>query len=324
MSYTFTEHRTDGIATTFPFQFAGKDKAYLRASDIVVFMKLEGSWLEVSGWALSGTNQITFITPPAASTEINLRIRRIVPKVNPYAEFARGVTLDMRSLNFAFIQNLQVSQELMDGFFPDGFFYKEDLNMGGNRILNLADGVDTTDAVNLGQLKAVDDKHTQWNQEQDIILEGLKVAAGSSTSNRTVPWVYKAKGGELVLSPPYIFTNALVYINGVLQYELMGAISIANNKITFAEKLTTGDDILVLAGSRTAAPEDTEAEFAVTVTEGQTTVNLGVPVTSAVVYLDGLKQPQTAYSIQGTKLVFTEELPGCNLTALATIQSGGA
>lgn len=323
MSYTFTEHMTDGVQVTFPFQFAGKDKAYLRATDVVVYLLQSGVWTEVTNWSLSGTNQITFLTPPAASTVINLRIRRIVPKVDPYAEFARGVTLDMRSLNYSFIQNLQVSQELMDGFFPVGFFYKEDLNMGFNHIINLAPGVNPNDAVNYKQLDDLDKKHTTWNQQQDTILAGLLASQGNGTAHRTVPWVYTAVGGETVVTPPYTFTSALVYINGVLQYELKGAITIANNKITFAEPLKAGWEVLTLIGSRTAAPDDGTGEINVDVAKGQTIVPLGVTVASVTAYLDGLKQPQSAYSVVGQTLVFTEALPKCKLSALVVIPAGG-
>lgn len=323
MSYTFTEHTTDGVQVTFPFQFAGKDKAYLRATDVVVYLLLSGVWTEVTNWSLSGTNQITFLTPPAASTVVNMRIRRIVPKVDPYAEFARGVTLDMRSLNYSFIQNLQVSQELMDGFFPTGFFYKEDLNMGFNHIINLAPGVNPNDAVNFKQLDDIDKKHTTWNQQQDLILDGLLASAGAGTAHRTVPWVYTAVGGETEVIPPYTFTAALVYINGVLQYELKGAITITNNKIVFAEPLVAGWEVLTLIGSRTAAPDDGAGEINRTIAEGQTIVPLGVEVAAITVYLDGLKQPGDAYTISGTNLTFTEALPACKFSALAVIPAGG-
>ncbi|AIM51264.1 tail fiber protein [Lelliottia phage phD2B] len=324
MSFTFTEHTTDGIQTTFPFRFAGKDKAYLRASDIVVYLKVGGVWTEARNWALSGTNQITFTTAPAASTGTNLRIRRIVPKVDPYAEFARGVTLDMRSMNYAFIQGLQVTQELMDGFFPDGFFYKENLNMGFNKIINLAAGSEPFDAVNYTQLYTVDQKHTLWNQQQDMIIEGLKSGVTSGVSHRTIPWLYTASGGEDFVQVPYTFNSALVFINGVLQYEMAGAIEIRNNGIQFAEDLLRGDEVLVLVGSRIASPEDGVAEINIFAPEGATTINLNVDFSLLTVFLDGLKQPITAYEIVGQTVVFKEPLPECMFSALVVVPKGGA
>lgn len=324
MSFTFTEHTTDGITTTFPFRFAGKDKGYLRASDIVVYLKVQGVWTETRNWSLSGTNQITFTTAPAASTEINLRIRRIVPKVDPYAEFARGITLDIRSMNYAFIQNLQAVQEIMDGFFPSGFFYKENLNMGFNKIVNLAPGSEPYDAVNYTQLYAIDQKHTLWNQHQDVIIDGLKASLGSGTSHRTIPWYTTITGGgQNVVNPPYTFTSALVFINGVLQFELAKAITIANNQITFAEDLQAGDEVLVLIGSRIASPEDGVGEINLQLGDGSTVVNLNVDFSLITVFLDGLKQPTKSYVIEGQTVRFLEPVPACDFSALIVIPKGG-
>lgn len=325
MSFTFTEHTTDGVTTTFPFRFAGKDKAYIRSTDVVVFLKTKGVWTEARNWTLSGTNQITFATAPAVSTEVNLRIRRIVPKVDPYAEFARGVALDVRSMNYAFIQELQVVQELMDGFFPEGFFYKEDLNMGFNKVINLAPGTNPGDAVNFEQLTAIDKKHTAWNQEQDMAIAGLKAAATSGVGHRTVPWLYNAVGGETVIAVPYTFESALVFINGVLQFEMAGAVSFNNNNVLLAEKLIRGDQVLVLVGSRIAPPEDqAAAEINIQVVKGTTVVDLKTSFLSINVYLDGLKQPSTSYAVSGQKVTFNEPLPECMLSALVVIPKGGS
>ncbi|MGL5456737.1 MAG: phage tail fiber protein [Citrobacter telavivensis] len=325
MSFTFTEHTTDGVTTTFPFRFAGKDKGYLRASDIVVYLKINGVWTETSNWSLSGTNQITFTTAPAVSTEINLRIRRVVPKVDPYAEFARGVTLDMRSMNYAFIQNLQAVQEIMDGFVPSGFFYKENLNMGFNKIINLKPGTEPYDAVNYTQLYTVDQKHTLWNQQQDLMIEGLKASLGSVTAHRTIPWYTTiTAGGTTVVNPPYTFTSALVFVNGILQYELAKAITIENSHITFAEGLQAGDEVLVLIGSRISSPEDGVGEINMPLPEGATVVNLNVDFSLITVFLDGLRQPTTSYVIEGQTIRFLSAVPECQFSAMIVAPKGGA
>lgn len=256
MSFTFTEHSTDGVTTTFPFRFAGKDKGYLRASDIVVYLKVDGEWTEALNWYLSGTNQITFTTEPAASTEINLRIRRIVPKVDPYAEFARGVTLDMRSVNYAFIQNLQAVQELMDGFIPAGFFYKEDLSMGFNKITHLKAGTEPYDAVNYSQLYAVDQKHTLWNQSQDQRIQSIEAGLLTEGVARFVPYYYTSTGGELVVHPPYEFTSCIAFLDGVFQEQNKGAFSIVNNTIVLPEPLRKGEVWYMLLGTAPVVPDN--------------------------------------------------------------------
>lgn len=313
MSYTFTEHTANGTQVTFPFRFSGRDKGYLRASDILVEIRDNEVWNRVSGWTLTGTNQITFNVPPAANKK--LRIRRVVEKEEPYAEFDRGVTLDMKSLNNSFIHLLEVSQEILDGFYPEGYFVKQDVSWGGNKITDLASGTNSKDAVNKGQLDAVDKKHTDWNAKQDIEIAGLKAGMTSGIAHRTVPWFTVAAGGETVIKPPYAFDDALVYINGVLQHELAKAVTVANSSITFAEPLMQGDEVYVLIGSRTAASAPNAfMEFNKDLEEGTREVNLGVAFKHIDVYLDGLFQPMSTYQINGSVITFSEGVPACHMS----------
>lgn len=314
MSYTFTEHTANGTQTTFPFRFAGRDKGYLRAADILVEVRDEGGWNTVSGWTLTGTNQITFNVPPAADTR--LRIRRVVEKEEPYAEFDRGVTLDMKSLNNSFIHLLEVSQEILDGFYPEGYFVKQDVSWGGHKITDLADGTNPGDAVNKGQLDTIDKKHTEWNTKQDIEIAGLKAGMTSGVAHRTVPWYTIAQGGEISVTPPYEFQDALVFLNGVLQHQIVGAYSISNNTITFAEPLVAGTEVYVLVGSRVATSEpNIQLELNFDLVEGQQVVKIGSAFKYIEVYLDGLLQPKLAYQVDGDVVTFSEGVPECRMTA---------
>lgn len=314
MSYTFTEHTANGTQTTFPFRFAGRDKGYLRAADLLVEVRKNDGWSAVSGWTLTGTNQITFNAPPAANTR--LRIRRVVEKEEPYAEFDRGVTLDMKSLNNSFIHLLEVSQEILDGFYPEGYYVKQDVSWGGHKITDLADGTNPGDAVNKGQLDAIDKKHTDWNTKQDIEIAGLKVGMTSGIAHRTVPWYTIAQGGEVSVKPPYEFQDALVFLNGVLQHQIVGAYSISNNTITFAEPLVAGTEVYVLIGSRVATSEpNIQLELNFDLVEGQQVVKIGSAFKYIEVYLDGLLQPKLAYQVDGDIVTFSEGVPECRMTA---------
>lgn len=314
MSYTFTEHTANGTQTTFPFRFAGRDKGYLRAADILVEVRKNDGWSTVSDWTLTGTNQITFNTPPAANTR--LRIRRVVEKEEPYAEFDRGVTLDMKSLNNSFIHLLEVSQEILDGFYPEGYYVKQDVSWGGHKITDLADGTNPGDAVNKGQLDAIDKKHTDWNTKQDIEIAGLKAGMTSGIAHRTVPWYTIAQGGEVSVKPPYEFQDALVFLNGILQHQIVGAYSISNNTITFAEPLVTGTEVYVLIGSRVATSEpNIQLELNFDLVEGQQVVKIGSAFKYIEVYLDGLLQPKLAYQVDGDIVTFSEGVPECRMTA---------
>lgn len=240
MSYTYTEHTCDGVQTTFPFRFAGHDRGYIRAADIHVEAQKDGSWSAVSNWKLTGTNQITFSSAPESG--LRIRIRRIVDKEYPYAEFDRGVTLDMKSLNNTFTQNLQATQELLDGFLPEGFYLKDDLDMGGHRITNVGDAVDEGDAVNKGVT--------------DELGSRLEVLEQSVTgASRFVAWQYNASGGEMVLKPPYSFNGARVFINGVRQRAgALGSFTVKDNTIYLSEPLFKDDWVDVELGTE---PSDT-------------------------------------------------------------------
>lgn len=314
MSYTYTQHTSDGVQVTWPFRFAGRDKGYLRASDIMVEVKTEQGWEALDRWNLSGTNQITLNAPLADG--VVFRIRRVVGKEFPYSDFDRGVILDMKALNGCFIQNLEALQEILDGFWPEGYYVKDDLNMGGHKITSLGDGVDAGDAVNKGQLDAVNDKHTEWNEKQDQLLNSILASLVSKVAQRTIPWVYTAQGGERQLFPPFLFDSALLFINGVFQHQLANSFKIENNTVILSEPLEAEDQVYLLIGSRPAAPVvGSLVKWSQPVVAGTQRVEIGVPFSEISVYLDGLYQNAGAYNIDGTAIVFTEELPDCTVSA---------
>lgn len=314
MSYTYTQHTHDGVQVTWPFRFAGRDKGYIRAADIRVEMKTEKGWEPVERWQLSGTNQITLNEPLPSGTVF--RIRRVVGKEQPYSEFDRGVTLDMKSLNNCFIQNLEVVQEILDGFWPEGYYVKDNLDMGNHKIINLQDGSEPKDAVNKGQLDALSDRQDEWNAKQDVILNSIIASIVSKVAQRTVPWMYTATGGEVRLHPPFIFDSALVFINGVFQHQLDSAFRIENNTVELSEPLLAGDKVYLLIGSRPAAPVvGSVVKVTKPVAGGTERVDFGVSFSEVSVYLDGLYQPESVYSIDGTSIVFKEELPDCVVSA---------
>lgn len=310
MSYTYTEQKGDGATRTFPFGFAGEDKGYIRATDIVVETAVNGQeYQPAQGWSLTGTNQVTFLVAPAA--DLNIRIRRVVDKDKPFAKFDRSVTLDMLSLNNTFIQMLQVVQEIMDGFFPANFFFKGDINMGGHRVVNLGPALTGTDAINKNQL----DVEAKRNDVQDQAIASLKSSLTAGTANRTVPWMYTAVGGETTINPPFVFDGCLVYIQGIHQFEEAGAYVVQNNQITFAEPLKAGWQVKVYLGSRMAPPvKDESTEYNIDVAAGVTTISLPDDGGRLRVYLDGLRQPLNTYSVAGRLLTFTESLPACTVT----------
>lgn len=310
MSYTYTEQKGDGSARTFPFSFAGEDKGYIKATDILVETAVTGQdYQTTTGWSLSGTNQITFLTAPANG--LNIRIRRVVDKTKPFAKFDRSVTLDMLSLNNTFVQTLQVIQEIMDGFFPANFFFKGNINLGGHRVVNMSPAVDNMDAINKGQF----DVEVARNNRQDQDILTLFGSLTTGTAHRTVPWYYVATGGETKLTPPMQFTGAVLFINRLLQSELGGDYSIKGNEITLSNPLSAYDKVYALLGSRMAPPANDEyKEVTFAAKEGDTLFTLPEEGGRYAVYLDGLRQPLSAYTIVAKTLTFTEALPVCAVT----------
>ncbi|GGH32630.1 tail fibers protein [Klebsiella phage KL01] len=247
MSYTFTVDIGDGSKTIFPFSFAGQDEGYLSVSNIQVF---------VAGTSVPFTiptndpNKVYLTSAPPVGAEV--LIRRIMPKDVPYSDFARGNPFSQDTLNDTNLQMLYVIQEILDGFLPDGFYLKGDLNMGGHKVTNMAPGSQDGDATNWEQLQ----EQVERNDEQDQRLEAIESSLVANVGIRTVPYYYIATGGEIRWQLPLPFQSALLFINGVFQNQNLGAFSISTNGFNFAEPLVKGDEVYALLGSGAAAADD--------------------------------------------------------------------
>jgi len=254
MSYTFQSHLTLPSQLSYTFGFAGENTGYISTAHIEVEVRASGDteWTVLSKalWGLTAVNQVTLLSGIAtpADGKNNLRIRRVVPKEKPYAKFVRGSMLDMLNLDRSLIQLTEITQELLDGFLPSDFYYKQNINMDNHKFTNLGLGVNPLDSVRMSQLTDLDNKvvvldnaQTEWNQRQDNQIQSLQAGIASNGTAAYVPYRYKATGGETVISPPYIFATARVQINGVMQFEVDGAYSIVNNTIRFTGALRTGD-----------------------------------------------------------------------------------
>lgn len=146
MGFSFSDDVGDGAQTTFIFAFVGPNNGYFDEDNIQV--TVDG--LPVA-FELSGPNQIT-ITGTAPALGAAVRIRRVQNKNAPYTDFERGNNFGKQNLNRSFNQQLFVSHEFLDGFKPDGYYEKQDLSIGNNKITDLADAVNPQDAATLFQL----------------------------------------------------------------------------------------------------------------------------------------------------------------------------
>lgn len=241
MSYTFTTNVGDGSTVAFPFSFAGADLGYIAKSNISVFV----AGVLVSNYTIPSNdpNKIYFTTAPAIGAEV--LIRRIMPKNVPYADFSRGNPFSQDTLNDTNLQQLYVVQELLDGFLPDGFYMKQDVNMGGHKLINLGAGTSTGDSVN----------YDQW-YDHELRIEGLENDL-TGVSSRTIPYYYIATGGEVRWQVSgRLFDSAIVFINGIFQNQNLGAFSISGNGFNFPEPLQQGDEVYALIGSYISDPDN--------------------------------------------------------------------
>lgn len=292
MNFTFTIHTGDGVTTAFTFSFAGQDTGYIDDSNLAVFVDGVPAAFTV---IRSDPNKVHMsVAPPLGSQVL---IRRIMPKNVPYTDFKRGNAFSQDNLNRSFLQQLYVTQEMLDGFLPDGFYFKQDVNMGGFNIKNLGDAVDPDDAV-----KKVT---TDELEDRIISLEGDM----TSVVHKTLPWFSEAVGGETELYPPYTFDTALLFINGVTQ-TYSKSYEVVDNTIMLAEPLLAGDELFALIGDYPAAPTNTisydgagllYASLLTSVPINQVHfARVGEVVVNALVFFDGLVIYKSPTPLTGT------------------------
>lgn len=300
---SFVRYKGDGSRTQFPLVSAGENIGYFRTSDIHTYVNEK----EVGNAIQPQSPHIVSIVPaPAAGTDV--LIRREMPVKAPYSDFARGNNFGHRQVNNSFLQQLYLTQEIIDGFLPDGFYFKQNINMGGFVIKNLGDGTESDHAINKGQLDAIDKKHTDWNTAQDNRLDTLENAVPTSSVSSIVPYRYLATGGESSVDTNFSFNFCSLYINGV--YQVIGdAFNFINGVIHFAEPLEDGDLVAAQLGSfERIAIGDTFQNYVADISAP--TDRITIPdFAFNTVYLNGVLQiPNRSYARVGNDLVFAEQL----------------
>lgn len=240
MSYTYSTAIGDGVTVAFPFSFAGQDNGYISVSNIHVYV----AGTEVSFTVLSNDpNKVYLSSAPPVGAEV--LIRRIMPKDVPYSDFSRGNPFSQDTLNSTNLQQLYIVQEIFDGYLPQGFFFRTDIDMGGHKFYNLGDGVDPGDSVNFGQLTVEHDKNT----EQDGRLTILEDAITTPTIVNYLSQLYVATGGEVTVQTTNNLHAAAVYIQGLFQFKADGAYTQSGGTITFSEPLLAGQKVYFILGS---------------------------------------------------------------------------
>lgn len=202
------------------------DIEYLDKSYIHVY--LDG--VETTGYTWTSSTNIRLNTALTADTTV-LLIRK-TEREYLYIEFASGSPFIEVNVDSQNTQFLHLAQELVEGRAIPGFY--GDISMNGYRITNLGNGVNPGDAVNKGQLDGVDARVTALEQ-------------GINTDDVTIPWCTVTTVPTNIISPPYRFTRATLYLDGVHQSIGYG-FSIVNNQIILAETIPAGTVVSVRIG----------------------------------------------------------------------------
>lgn len=177
---SFVRYTGDGVQTQFSLVSSGKNMGYFRTSDIHSYV----DGVEVPNTIQIQSPHIVTITPaPVVGSDI--LIRREMPNDKPYSDFARGNNFGHRQVNNTFLQQLYLLQELLDGFTPEGYYLKQDLNAGGNSIVNVKptetdDGLVTRGQADKRYLNSSGDSLEGTLDMDGNILTGLRTASGLS------------------------------------------------------------------------------------------------------------------------------------------------
>ena len=223
MAYSWSEQVVPAGTTSIPVDIEYLDKSY-------IYLYINSTLVERSDYTWSSDQVILLNT--AVSTNSTVLIVRRTDKEALYIAFAEGAAFIRENIDTQNTQFLHLAQELVEGRSIEGFY--GDLSMNGYRITNLGAGVASTDAVNKGQLDAVDDRVTSI--EQSFI-----------TATVSYPWYTIAETSTDTFTPGYAFTKAAVYVGGICQIPGYSYV-VVDNTILLAEPVPAGTLIFARLG----------------------------------------------------------------------------
>lgn len=229
--------------------------AYFEQSDITVYRnEAETPLVQGVDWQWDGATTINLLKG-AEPVGNQILVFRNTDKERAFNIYDGGAPFSRTTLDENFKQLIYLAQEFTEGSGIAGLY--RNLNMHGNRVVNLGDPQDALDATNKKYVDQqdifYDTKQTTWNQTQDLAISAIIAGLDIGKQIYTIPWVVIAAGGETSLSPPFVFSSAWVWRNGVMQYPGQ-AYDIVSNVVHFAEPLDAGEDVLIAIGSDIAPP----------------------------------------------------------------------
>lgn len=221
MALSWSEQILPAGSQTVPVEIAYLDRTYIH-------LYVNGA--EQTDFTWDSNTLIRFGTQLDESSTVTI-VRR-TERSYLYILFAEGAAFIKENLDTQNTQFLHLAQELVEGRAIEGFY--GNISMNGYKITNLGAGTELTDAVNVGQLNAVEAK-------VDSVL-GTVIA-----DTVAYPWYTITEATTSIITPPYTFNNAAVYIGGVCQTPGY-SYSITDSVITLADPVPAGTHIFCRLG----------------------------------------------------------------------------
>lgn len=235
---SFVRYEADGAVDTFTVPFE-----YFNKSDVITYS--EGEEVEVE-WV---NDQEVKITPTPVAGAVVL-IMRQTKNDNRYVDFSDGGVLKDKFLDLDSDQIFYLAQEAMDWKLLSPSFDPEagGLNAKGDKIVNLGEGTDPTDAVNLSQLTETEDR---LNNRMDEVEQDL-----SDLSNRIDDAVTEVEGirDEVQLAKEDV-DEALIEVQG-LKDEVQDLVDGVLPNVKSLNDLT--GDLNIVAGTNITLDVDEE------------------------------------------------------------------
>ena len=284
---SIVEYLGDGVTQQFAVNFPS---GYINRTD--VFLSVEGTDTPFT-WISDGLISVS----PAPALDSYIRLYRSTDISKTINNYTDGSTIIEKNLDDSFSQSILAMQETSDIVTNSSMIVDaadgewEARNKG---IKNVADGVDVNDAVNVGQLNTHNETIVGYKDaaEASAVASQASAVASQASAVASQASLDEFQGqyyGTLATDPTTNVDKGDMYFN-----------SIQNNMRVF-----DGTNWISTATVATSTDE-------VTTTAGQTVVATALSIqgiSTLALYINGVKQYPTAYSLTGSsEVTFNEAL----------------
>lgn len=210
---------------------------YFEKDDVTLYRNLELTPLVLdTDWQWDGDTHINLLTGTPVPVGSYITVRRNTNIDRAFNIYDGGAAFSRDTLDENFKQMIYLAQEFTEGNGLTGLFFP--LDMHGFQIKNLGNGTAPKDAVNKGQLDAVDDRVTA--------LEDSFIGTTNS-----YPWYLVTTVETDTFTPGFSFTKAVLYLDGVCQTPEYSYI-VVSNQILLADPIPVGTMVFARLGEDVA------------------------------------------------------------------------